>query len=62
VNHANGSRKIAIPGNAGEAIAAALNRMALHQGDCEAVIIKKREAGGRYVYRIAFNPTPATPG
>lgn len=55
----NGNR-IAIPGVPGKAIAAALNRMAMHSGEMVLTIQKRRQPGGGYVYLIGSN-TPDGP-
>lgn len=50
----NGNR-VAIPGVPGKAIAAALNRMAMHAGEMVLTIQKRRQPGGGYVYLIGSN-------
>jgi hypothetical protein len=52
---------IAIPGAAGEAIALALARMATHPGELVLTIIKRRVAGGGYVYTLANQQAPMAP-
>ncbi len=53
--------KIPIPGPAGEAIYVALQRMAVHYGECAITISKERVAGGGYVYTIGNHEPPARP-
>jgi hypothetical protein len=47
--------KIPIPGVAGISIDAALSHLAVHHGEGELRIRKKRDAQGKYVYVIEFN-------
>jgi hypothetical protein len=56
-----GSPRIPIPGAAGDAIYAALQRMAVHFGECALTIKKERVAGGGYIYTIGNHEPPARP-
>lgn len=53
--------KIPIPGAAGAAIFVALQRMAMHCGECGLVIKKERVAGGGYIYSIGNHEPPERP-
>lgn len=57
----DGTPKIAIPGAAGQAIAAALARMATHPGEATLTIAKARILGGGYAYTVSNSEPPERP-
>lgn len=53
--------RVPIPGAAGNAVAAALQKMTTHFGEMRLIIDKERVAGGGYVYTLSFTQPPARP-
>lgn len=57
-DEANHGPRIPIPGNAGEAIRAALSSLAMHPGEMVLTIKKERIAQGGYIYLISKTQPP----